>query len=473
MLSRFVDWVKNFPSLLRPRFGARRALGPSADRGGLAVPWLYNWTDDRVAMVRAFRGWTYIAVDRIATAVASKPPNVSLVRTAADPGKRERWIPEFGRQKALTPLLSHEQLELVPQNHPLCRLLTDPNEPDTAWDLWYQTTMFLCLTGTAYWWVPPNVAGKPAAVWCIPSSWVRPRVGRDGALCAFDLYPTEGPYMRYSLPAEDVIYFKRPSPLSMVDGYSALTAGSRWVDTSDSIDKSWWFTFKNGIFPGVGVEFDAGAKLPSEADLDRIETRLMQRYGGEHNTNRPILVPPGAKVRKLQLTPGELMFLESSEAMRDRILALFGVPAAIAQVDSGMTAGGILGAQTSFMMLTINPLLHFFGAHLTEKLAQPRYQQGLRVWWEDRTPQDPELLERQLNTDLAYCSRSPNELRSLRGLEPYPEEIYNRPWTPLNTLPVNEALEHHRRREGSPGSNRDTRNDPSNSPRGGEAPDLR
>ncbi len=205
--------------------------------------------DDRVAQVRNFRSWVYICIDRIATTVASRPPNVSIIRSPGERGHSERCVSPFMLSKALTPLLSHEQLEVVKPQHPLCRLLNDPNEPDTSWDLWYQSVMYLGLTGVTYWWVPPNPLGKPAAIWVIPSHWVRPRVGRDGALSAYDLYPTEGPYMRYTLPAEDVLMFKRPSPLSMIDGYSQQTAASRWIDTANSIDAAQWYTFKNGIFP--------------------------------------------------------------------------------------------------------------------------------------------------------------------------------------------------------------------------------
>lgn len=461
--------LKSLPALLRPRYGARRAMGSFLGHSSVG-PWWNAWTDSRIEQVRHFNAWTYIAVDRIATTFAMRAPNVSLIRGLDVPGKTERYLHPGIRQKALTPLQAHEQLEVVPDNHPLVRLLNDPNEPDTSYDLLYESVMYLCLTGNCYWWMPPNKIGKPSAIWVLPSHWIFPRVDEQGAVSSFDLRPVEGNYLYYSIPAEDVIHFKKKSPISKVDGYSALTAGSRWIDTSESIDRTRWFTFRNGIFPGVGVEFDAGVKLPTEADLDRIEARLMSRYGGEQNTNRPVMIPPGAKLKQLQLTPGELLFCESSEQIRDQILALFGVPAAIAQPNSQGSYGALLAAQATFYQLTINPLYRFFGMHLTEKLAAPRYQRGLRVWWEDRTPQDPELLERQLNTDLAYGARTMNEVRSLRGLTPYQEPWGDVPWIPLNTVPIDRALEMGPG-DGSQGRNRATQSDQGNTPRGGEAPE--
>jgi phage portal protein BeeE len=83
--------------------------------------------------------------------------------------------------------------------------------------------------------------------------------------------------------------------------------------------------FPQWDFPGVAIEFDAGIRLPDEADLNRIEARLLARYGGESNSNKPIFVPPGAKLQAIQLSAQELAFVESTDQLRDQILALFGV----------------------------------------------------------------------------------------------------------------------------------------------------
>lgn len=472
-LGRF---IKSVPALLRPRFGARRALGSFLGTGSAIGPWFYSWTDSRYEMVRHFKHWVYIAVDRIATSIAMHPPNISYVRDFVDPAKRDRFLKLAQRQKALVPLLAHEQLESVPRNHPLARLLQDPNEPDTAFDLWYETTMYLLLTGNAYWWIPPGSFNTPAAIWVLPSHWVFAKTNNTGGLESYELRPVEGNYTRYSIPADDVIHFKKKSPISKADGYSPQIAGAQWIDTQESIDRSRWFSFRNGIFPGVSVEFDAGIKLPNEDDLNRIETRLMQRYGGEMNTNKPILIPPGAKLRKLQLSPEEMQYSTSSEQISDNILSLFGCPKAIVQMPANISHGAILAAQTGFYLHTLNPLWRFFGMHLSEKLAH-RYDPNLRVWWEDRTPEDPDLLERQLNTDLAYGSRTMNEVRALRGLEPYRETWGNVPWIPLNTRPVTEVLskplDPEKESGGSQGGNLGTLSHPGNTPQGGEAIDPR
>ncbi len=140
------------------------------------------------------------------------------------------------------------------------------------------------------------------------------------------------------------------------------------------------------------------------------------------------------------MSPLEMDYHASSEQLRDNILAAFGVPAVIAQINTQMTYGSVLAARAGFYMSTVNPMYRFIGQVITEKLCT-RYDRRLRCWWEDRTPQDPELLEKTLATDLAYGARTMNGVRALRGEEPYPEEWANVPWVPLNTMPVNLAIE--------------------------------
>lgn len=441
--SRLAGWFSK--TFFRPRWGARRALGSFLNQGTSWGQWANSWTDNRYEMVRHFKNWVYVAVDRLATEVAMHQPNVSLLRLPEDikkmsPERRKLLLPRHERLKAITPLRAHEHLEPAHYDHPLCRLLRDPNEPDTSFDLWYETVLFLELTGNAYWWAPPNpVTRLPAALWVLPAHWVWAHHNKEGHIDRYELRPVEGNYVRAYIPAEDVIHFRKKSPVSKVDGYAPQAAAGQWVDTEESMSRSRWFSFRNGIFPGVSVEFDANVKMPDEDDLNRIEARLMARYGGEINTNKPILVPPGAKVRKLQLSPQELQYCESAPQLRDNILATFNVPPAIAGIIQDASYGAVTAARAQFYTGAINPRYRFLGCAITEKVAC-RYDRKLRVWWEDRTPQDPELREKSLMTDLAYGAKTMNEVRRLRGDEPYEHEWANEPWLPMNTKPVSYLL---------------------------------
>jgi HK97 family phage portal protein len=378
------------------------------------------WTDNRSEQVRHYKHWVYIAVDRIASKIAESRPNVSLIGSTEESSSHKGLIARklITRERALTALAPHEDLEPVKDSHPLVRLLDDPNDPDTGYDLWYETVLFLLLTGNAYWWLPKNRIGLPAACWVLPSHWVWPVVGKDRLIDTYELRPTEGNYLRQVIPADEVIHIRFKNPISKVDGYAPLAAAGQWVDLQESIDRTRWFTFRNNALPGVALEFSDKHGDPSEEMLRRIEQKWLNRYAGETRAGRPLFIPPGMKFTPLKTTPLEMDFTASADQVRDYVLALFGVPSAIAMITKELTYGSVLAVMNAFCQFTINPKKRFLGQVLTEKLAH-RYDSKLRIWWDDISPEDPQIIESRIRTDVTLGIRTLNEARRERGLEPY------------------------------------------------------
>jgi hypothetical protein len=134
LVSKVLDWLRP-PA--EKSYGSRVMTSMSSPGyRHMTIP----WTHDRTEQVRQFRHWVYVAVRTTATTIAMQTPIVSIVRPT-EPGQH-KWIRGGMRTKALTQLRPHEDLEPAPDNHPLVRLLNNPNEPDTAFDLWYETAMY-------------------------------------------------------------------------------------------------------------------------------------------------------------------------------------------------------------------------------------------------------------------------------------------------------------------------------------------
>lgn len=429
------SYVRSIPGRLRTYFAANPSVPagspPWAFSSAPGSPFVGAWTDNRVEQVRHFRHWTYVAIDRIASTVAKARPHISVARDPLDlllanptpqaglKGPTTRYC-ERMLARSLAPMQTDEQLEPVPFGHPLGSLLRGVNYEDTGFDLWYDTVMFLLLTGSSYWWVPRNALGLPSEIWCLPSHWVWPipaKTPGSQLIGAYRIRPTEGSYTGLELPADEVIHFKRRSPLSKFDGYSPTSAGSRWIDAAESVDKTRWFVFRNGPMPQVVIQFNGA--MPSNEVLDRIELRIQQRYAGEHNAGKPLLIPPGAEAKPLWITPKELDFRSSFEQLRDSTLALYGVPAVVAGITKNMTYGSVRAAQVGFCVFTVNPLLSYIGQVITEKLASI-YDPNLRVWWPDQSPEDPAMVEQELRTDIQAGAVTINEIRARRGRHPVP-----------------------------------------------------
>lgn len=421
---RPLGWLMNlFQKKPHPR-GDGPSFGPFVFAGATAGSNLTGaWTDSRIEQVRHFKHWVYVAVSRIAEKVAQMQPQVSVVRDLGpDRGPGMAGANFAGRHKALTQLQEREQLEPVPHDHRMVRLLRNPNPYDTAFDLWYETSMYLDLTGSAYWWTPLDALGLPTEIWVLPSHWMWPIIGKNRLIDGYQMRPIEGRHYSYEFPADEVIHFKTKSPISKIDGYAPQTAGSQWIDSSEAVDRSVWHSYRNGVLPQLQIELDANVTDPDDAVLERIHARIQQRYAGAMNTSRPLVLPPGFKAKPLNIKASEMLFADSADRLRDNILALFGVPAIVAGLVQDMTYGAILAAQTGFCSFRINPRLVYLSQVITEKLAWD-FDTKLRVWWLDATPEDPSARERELMTDIKAGAITKNELRAIRGRSPWPAAI--------------------------------------------------
>src|SRR5262245_33550516 len=283
---RFCTWMARAALGLRTKSSRGERTLASLFPGG-RYGWPGGWSQDRLEQVTHFRHWVYVAARARCEKFAQLPPQIATV--AQPGGTGQRFL------KALSPVQHHEELEPVPPNHPLRRLLNKPNPVDTSYDLWYETNLFMDLTGNAFWWVIPNRVRLPAEIWTIPSHWVWPRTGKTRLIEDFEVRPWGGMGSAGSLflPPEEVIHFKNKSPLNKIDGYSALSAGAQWIDVEESISASRWAQFKNSCRPELWLELAPDMADPTDDQISRIEAKFFARYQGEYSTGRPIITSPG------------------------------------------------------------------------------------------------------------------------------------------------------------------------------------
>lgn len=407
------------------------------------IPYTYGWTDNRVEQVRHFKQWQFVAVNKICSRIAAMMPNISWIQSDSlelaggyqSPENarnflRLRLFGERDRRRALTPLMTHERLEPVPSNHPLHRLLRDPNNQDTSWDLWYETMLFLLLTGSAYWWIPPGIGNLPAAIWVVPSHWMWPIVGKEKIIEAWEIRPVEGNYLRRRLPAEEIIHFRRKNPISKLDGFSPLTAINKWVDAQESISGAMMKSYRNGPLPNVAISFDGTMNDPTDEDLRRIEGKFLTRLSGENNAGKPIFTPPGVKITPLTIEPNKMVFGQTGDTLARNILCGYGVPPG-----SVFLEGDTIRDEMAFCSGCITEWCRFLGWTATERLGRryPKKNGGeIRIWYEAPRVDDAKQTNEDLKTDMLASAVSPNEVRVLRGREPWDDPEMDKPIRPVN-----------------------------------------
>ncbi len=417
---------------------------------GSTYTWPGGWSADRIEMTAHMKHWVYIAVRTRYERFAELPPNIALVKSEipdapatearADAISRatRAMLADTRFKKTAHAIKPHEQIEHVGDNHPLVRLLAKPNALEVAWDFWAELNMFLDLTGNCYVWVVPNKLGLPAELWVIPAHWVRPRlamgkeVNEAGLIEYYEVQPFIGS-SAMRIPANEIIWLRTPNPMHMLDGYSPQTAGAEWIDAGESVDQSRFWQFKNGCFPIGAVQLGSKYEGVDQFDLERYQAQFYARIQGEAKYGLPIIMPPDAEYKPLTIAPVEMGYIESADQLKDWILALYNVPKEVVGLQPTGSDLSWYAPMLLFARQAIAPRLQYLGQALTARLAM-RYDPHLRLWWDDPTPNNPQQINSDIAQDLAARAISPNEVRAIRGRDPWPGG--DDPITPVGESPM-------------------------------------
>lgn len=403
---------------------------------------------------KAYRYWTYIAINKISDRCAQQFPNIGL-KTKRAKGQQSR-IPITARQH----LKKHygrylqrqdEDIEPLSETHPLHVLLQSVNPGETWGDFVSESVIHNGLMGVFTWWLIPNgfrttraPGGLPSQLMALPPQWVTPLYNEDRTFRCWEILPYADETMRFELPFEQIIIGKRKNPRSkaLMEPYSPLQAAPAWIDNVESIERARRSGFEGGVNPDMLIELDPTVYDSPQPDIiARIKQRFMERAANlERRNGEPLLMPPGMKATKWSHTNKEMDFIDSAAQIRDNVLALHGVPPVVAGVTSDYTRATADAATVVFCDYTINPLLAFIAGVITEKLAS-LYDPRIVVWFDDCVPANAEFELKQDEADFQMGALDPDELRQKRGREPKGEPAYESGYLPHTLSPLNEDLQ--------------------------------
>jgi phage portal protein BeeE len=411
----------------KPKSKGEAQLAFSANAGGV-YSFPGGQSIDKWEQVRRFRGWQYISGKVIGEEAGMNPPSVGFVRPPEQVTKsmHKRMLPHILRKKSFSSIQPHEEIELADSTHPLIRLLKNPNGPDTSYTFLYRTYLFLELTGEAYWWKIRNGLGEVVELWPLFPQWVLPRPGRDKLIAHYEIRPMNlgwSGVQMFTVEPEDMVAFRYPSPLTLMNGHSPLQSCAEWLDVDEAIESSQWYAFENGTTPGMVIKLDEkvfGKNPISRPDLNRFYADVDQRLGGREKHRKPLVMNPGMEAQPWQNTPQEMDFAASADNSRDRVLAISRVSKTIAGLTDDVKYDNLAGALANFINRTMGPKYTFVGQTATEQLAIPDFGEDALIYYQNNAPPDAAQQNADIERDQANASITPNEQRVLRGREPYP-----------------------------------------------------
>jgi HK97 family phage portal protein len=368
---------------------------------------MFNWITNLFSGGERLRPAPHVAV--VARHNSYTFPNLAEVGAQADAYTRSPWVyvavSRIAEAVALTPLSVYrlEGEQRVPvENHPLERLLTAPNPHISRFELLEQTIGMLELTGNAYWFLAGDgVSGQPRQIWPLRPDRVSVVPDTESYVRGY-VYEVDG--VRVPLERVEVIHFKRWHPRNDYYGLSALQAASVAVHT-DRAMASWnrnTFGQDNGVPTGI-------VTLPettSKTDFERIQREWRSSYGG--GQRRTAFVRAGGVTwQGISSSHTDLDFLRGREANRDEILNIFGLPVGL--VSENATEANATVAERTFIERTLYPKLVRLAATLTTELV-PFYEENAVVAFDDIRPSDEQARRDEIRTASAVLSV--NEIRT-------------------------------------------------------------
>jgi len=388
-----------------------------------------------------FSSWVYIASMLNAKSCASVP--LRLYVSKSEKGKAMKWVgtteavptravsrarlKEFGADKSLQRWMTKAvEVEEVTE-HPFLDLMQSVNPFSNLSDLMELTTLFMDLTGSAYWYLIKNNLAVPSQIWIIPANYVTPIPGKT-----LDEFITGYKFVRgrteIILPIEDVLQFSYPNPKNQLIGFSPVEGVADAIYNNSKMNEYEQALFENKARTG-GV-FETDMAVP-QAAVDRVKEQFKQDYTTMRQAGKSPVLPPGMKWVKDSMTAEEISFIEGRKLTREEICAGLDVPTSLFDPDS--IRANAENAEYFHAKFGITPRLRKIQERLNERLM-PLYGPSLFCAFDNAIPEDKEfeLESRMAGVGVPYLTI--NEARSEIGKDPV--EGGDMPMIPFSSSPL-------------------------------------
>lgn len=342
---------------------------------------------DSRALSERVRSWVYICLEANATAVSSTTLRLYSNDKKKANGYRTKGIdPERLRYiKAVNPTATEESVEI--EDHPVLDVLSSPTPLLDGCNLLWLIAAYLQLFGETFLYKGRNNLGV-AEIWPLPNQYVKKILGPKSVIDFFE-YRMGG--RMETFPSEDVCLIRKPSPIDMIAALGPLKAMLQAVETQKR-----YFEWQGAIFQNFCIPDTLLIPEDDSVSGDQIETLVAQwekDHGGWRQRGGVDFMPFKMRVEQLGMNMRELQGEQQQKALRDEIMAGFGVPPTIATTEGATFANMKQGTQLWYRK-TIGPWLRAI-AHGLNRTLLPEFMEAKQTGrpsaflaFDDPTPED-------------------------------------------------------------------------------------
>ena len=230
----------------------------------------------------------------------------------------------------------------LPSDHPLERLLQNPNPLFDLSDLLELSCQWLDATGNSLWLKVRDGNGMVIELWPVAAVSYYIERGTDQLPSTYRFVQSN-----ISIPASDIIHIRRADiRTAPFLGHAVLSdmLDTAKADTAVRLFQSRFF--ENDATPRAVLRWPAGSMMTQD-QMDQLRKAWESKYGSPTNAGRIGILPDGGEVQLLSNGAKELDFSKSKRELRDAIRAAFKVP----QIVLGdVEQVNLANAETSYMV---------------------------------------------------------------------------------------------------------------------------
>jgi phage portal protein BeeE len=325
------------------------------------------------------------------------------------------------------------KIEVI-DNHPLAKVLRNPNKHQTAYNFWEMVGGSIMATGRGF--MVCMQSQREDRTWDlfpIPATWMHPIGTDDGIFSRWMVKPPGVSDRGIEVDGANVAHAYFQAPDNPLGAISPLSMIARSVLTDEAISASQYSEFINEAMPKVALiagdvmnetGFTDDPNRTSAARPVRLEpyqreqiiTWFQQQYSGAKKRGLPIVLD--AVIRDLKIlsrTPEEMGYVDSAGLTKEQIFEGIGVSNILTgQLDGVTRASGAL-AEQFFMDYCFNPILNMISQSMTKKLG-PLFSTGgdeVLAWIAPGVHRDTELDLEMLRLGIRSYSLTRNDVRGV------------------------------------------------------------
>ena len=254
--------------------------------------------------------------------------------------------------------------------HPLLKLLRQPNPGQPGREFAEQLYGFLLVAGNAYV-EKAEIDGELRELHALRPDRMKAVASANGWAEAYE-YSVNGSSVR--LPRENVLHLRLFNPLSDHYGMSPLEAAQRSIDTHNAASAWNKAMLDNSARPSGALVYAAGDGQLSAEQFERLKQELESSYQGSANAGRPMVLEGGLDWKEMGYSPRDMEFNEAKNAAAREIALAFGVPPMLLGIPGDNTFANFMEANRSFWRQTVLPLASRVAEAMTGFLGPGRYR---------------------------------------------------------------------------------------------------